>query len=266
VADTLAVELFHWNPTRPRIRGRVGRYLPFTAPVDNFGDLLGPVVVQEIVERQGLVAAADQPDRRLFSIGSVMHFARTGDTVWGTGVNGKIAQDKHLFEDLDVRAVRGPLTRSFLSERGIRVPAVFGDPGLLVGRLWEREQLARGFERRSHSIVPNFHDYPSQRREPNTVNPRDPIWDVIGQIAASDFVVGSSLHGVIVAESLGIPARLVRSGTETAFKYEDYYLGSGRGGHTPGESAAEALSLGGEPPIDWDPEPLLASFPADLWR
>ena len=51
---------------------------------------------------------------KILSIGSVLHFAENGDTVWGTGRNGKIAEDKHIFSALDVRAVRGPKTKEYL--------------------------------------------------------------------------------------------------------------------------------------------------------
>jgi pyruvyltransferase len=85
-------------------------------------------------------------------------------------------------------------------------------------------------------------------------------------IAASDFVTGSSLHAIVIAESLGIPARLITSGAEPAFKYDDYFQGSGRAGFEPAGSVKEALALGGEPPISWDSGTLLGAFPADLWE
>jgi pyruvyltransferase len=88
---------------------------------------------------------------------------------------------------------------------------------------------------------------------------------VLQTIAASEFVTGSSLHAIVIAESLGIPARLMRSSHEPEFKYLDYYLGSGRRGYEAAGSAGEAMARGGEPAPRWDPDPLLAAFPRDLW-
>jgi pyruvyltransferase len=263
------VTVVHWNPARPVVGGPLGRLVPLRRRPHNFGDLLGPHVVTELVRRWGLPA----PTRaaRLLTIGSIMRLARTGDTVWGSGVNGKSLTRPYGFTDLDVRAVRGPLTRDFLQARGVRVPEVYGDPGLLVGRLWSAEQLAAGRPRRPVTVVPNLHDVAAYRGASGALDghhlldPRSPLAECLGTIAASSLVVGSSLHGLVVAESLGIPARLVRPGTEPMFKYEDYYAGSGRSGFRPAGSVPEAVALGGEPPVSWDADQLLEAFPVDLW-
>lgn len=258
------VDVVHWNPIRPVISGSLGRYLP-KRPVDNFGDLLGPVIVERILRDRGVAPDAAPTARRLLAVGSILRLAQDGDTVWGIGANGKSLEADLPFRTLDVRAVRGPLTRDFLQGHGITAPEVYGDPGLLVGHLWNRVELAAKHRATDHVVLPNFHDFPSARRSANLVNPRDPLWSVIGRIAATRLVVGSSLHAIIVAESMGIPARLVVSGTEPIFKFDDYYRGTGRAGAEPAESVEEALKQGGQAPPDWSPEALLESFPADLW-
>ncbi|GLK15628.1 polysaccharide pyruvyl transferase family protein [Herbiconiux flava] len=259
----MAVEVVHWNPSRRVLPGLVGKLIPIRRPVNNFGDLLGPVIVDEMVARQSLTPPAR--DRRLVSVGSIMRMARDGDVVWGTGVNGKTMSEPFTATKLDVRAVRGPLTRAFLAEQGIKSPAVYGDPGLLVGHLWDRREVARGVAEVDHVVIPNLHDHARVQHRSDVIDPTAPLWEVVKRIAAADFVVGSSLHGVIVAESFGIRARLVRSSTEPLFKYEDYYRGTGRETFGVAESVDEALSMGGESLPDWDPAPLMAAFPSDLW-
>jgi pyruvyltransferase len=266
------VELFHWNPRRPRFRGPIGRRIPLTSPVNNFGDLLGPMVVKRVLEQTGIDAQRAVGPARLLSIGSVLRSAQDGDVIWGTGVNGKSLQAEHRYRRLDVRAVRGPLTREFLLKRGIDVPEVLGDPGLLLGTLWQRAALAEGHDSARVLVVPNLHDYPAMSRAARRIpgarvlNPRDRLEVCIGRIAASEYVIGSSLHGIVLADSFGVPARLVRSSTEHPFKYEDYYLGSGRSSFTPAKDLREALDLGPEQPPTWSAKPLLESFPYDLWR
>jgi pyruvyltransferase len=258
-----SVEIFHWNPRRPA-RGRVLRRLRWLdRPLNNFGDLLGPVVVEAMLRRLGLRPEDAVADRQLLSVGSVLHFAQPGAVVWGSGVNGKIPAERHRTADLDVRAVRGPLTRRFLADRGVEVPAVYGDPALLLPILLP--DLRRSRPTRTLTVIPNLNDAATAAPVDGFVSPRGRLRGVLEAIASSELVVGSSLHAVIVAEALGIPARLVRSEAESDFKYADYYAGTGRPGFEAAASVQEAIAMGGEPPISWDPQPLLDAFPADLW-
>ena len=258
----MPVEVVHFNPLRRR-PGLRGRFLP-KRPLNNFGDLIGPIIVAHLIEQRGL----RQPEhtRRLLAVGSIMKLSRPGDTVWGTGVNGK-SMDAGAAPDIDVRAVRGPRTRETLLGLGTDVPEVYGDPALLWSRFWPREEYLRdngGRTRHEVTVVPNFHDR-GKAVGPHVVDPlQDPL-EVVREIALSDFVCGSSLHGIVIAESFGIPARLVKPGAEPSFKYDDYYAGTGREVHSAAASVDEAIRLGGEPPAVFDGDALLAAFPEDLW-
>lgn len=258
------VELVHWNPRSSR--GGILRRLPVGKRVSNFGDLLGPIIAKRILSDRGIDARTAKRRGRLLTVGSVLRMARDGDTVWGTGANGKSLDQEFAFADLDVRAVRGPLTKEFLENKGIAVPEVFGDPGLLVGTLWSREELRGPSPERAITVIPNLNDVASyDMTDQRIIDPRSPLKNCLAAIAASKFVTGSSLHGVVLAESLGIPARLVTSPSEPPFKYLDYYLGSGRANYTPASSVSEAIEMGGEAPVQWDPTALLNAFPYDLW-
>ncbi len=262
-----AVDVFGWNPVR--VDGNTGD----ARLANNFGDLLGPLLVARMVgssvSRTEDASVPEGPT--LLSVGSVLHFAPRGSVVWGSGVNFKVSAAIPEFVDtLDIRAVRGPLTARALRSHGGRVPEVYGDPGLLLPRYlpelsnWSR--LGRG----DALFVPNLNDAATQlplarAAGIRAVAPDAPLDHVLQMIAESGFVVASSLHAVVVAESLGIPARFVLSQTEHRFKYHDYLLGTGRQGVTLATDIAEALSLGGQPVVEADLEPLDAAFPHDLW-
>jgi pyruvyltransferase len=80
-------------------------------------------------------------------------------------------------------------------------------------------------------------------------------------------VLASSLHALIVAEAYGIPARYVRlSDHESIFKYNDYYLGTGRQQDKIATSVDEAVEMGGFAPPQFDASKLLKAFPFDLWQ
>jgi pyruvyltransferase len=260
------VDLFYWNPRRTLVRGRFAKYTRLPVRVNNFGDLIGPLVVRGVLQRLGLAERRAETSSQLFTVGSVLHYADTGGVVWGTGVNGKVGEASHRFTTLDVRAVRGPLTREFLMNRGIATPEVYGDPALLLPYLMPELRALAEVKTRQVTVVPNLNDLHRYPADGRTLNPRSSLMHCLRTIAVSEMVVGSSLHGIIVAEALGIPARLVESGAEAPFKYLDYYLGTGRAGFEPAGSVAAAIASGGEPlPLAFRPSPLVSAFPADLW-
>lgn len=270
VARVKGVGVVYWAPRR----WRTGRLTDRGRRLTNFGDMLGPWLVRQMIDtvppscsgpRRSL-AGSSHP--RLVTVGSVIRLAADGDVVWGTGVNGKTRELPFERTRLDIRAVRGPLTREWLIGKGFDVPEVFGDPGLLTARfaesvpVWSREP-------RDVLVVPNLHDYERFRvlygDDHDVLNPLTQLDQCIARIRAARFVTGSSLHGICIAESFGVPARLMASSTEPAFKYEDYFLGSGREVPRVAHSVDDALSYGGAPPPQFDEQRLLAAFPHDLW-
>jgi pyruvyltransferase len=260
------VAVLHWNPHRPRFRGRVGKRLPLTAPVGNFGDLLGPEIVRRMRRLHGGSGSAATRSR-LLSVGSILHFAHDGDVVWGSGVNGRIPLEEYRDVRLDVRAVRGPLTARFLEDRGATVPQVFGDPALLVPRLMPELAPGPSASRDDYVIVPNLHDHAAVARDPRTIDPRSPWQQVVGRIARARTVYASSLHGLVIAEAFGVPALRITARLEQDFKYEDYALGSGEDllPVFPDLPAALAAPRAGRAAFRPDPDRLMEAFPHDLW-
>lgn len=259
------MKIYSWNPRRRRAPGPLGRFITYGRRINNFGDMLGPLIVEKMCRTLSLDDTSAVSGATLFTVGSVLHFASSDDYVWGTGRNGKIPDEAHKFNTLEVSAVRGPRTADFLRDRGIEVPAIYGDPGLLVPRLFP--ETLRWAETKSSklSIVPNLNDWVSYRNRPNVINPVGDVWEVIRSIAQSEMVVGSSLHGIVIAEALGVPARLVLPASESMFKYLDYFEGTGRKDIDVAATVDEAVSMGGAPALTWQPDELLAAFPRQLW-
>ncbi len=179
------VRIFSWNPRRSALPARLARWLPVGQRVNNFGDLLGPLVVNRLLARHGIASARGLRECTLFSVGSVLHFAHDGDVVWGSGVNGKMPGDSYLFRRLDVRAVRGPLTRDFLQSRGIEVPTTFGDPALLLPTLAPELFAAARRDQHAITVVPNFNDLPAYAADPDVLNPRSPLEVCLNRLAAA---------------------------------------------------------------------------------
>jgi pyruvyltransferase len=261
----LPIELFHWEhrpsfvnlPLLDRVKRR---------PIPNFGDEIGPMVVRAILENRGLpTAEGSRRDGRLISVGSVLHFAQPGDHVWGTGINAKRRSEYVKPGEVMIHAVRGPRTAETLESLGFDVPHVYGDPGLLIREIPAIAGLVGVEKKRRVALVPNFNDLPQFRRHPDLVSPLQSPVAVATAIAESEIVVGSSLHAMVFADALGVSSRLIASSNEHPFKYEDYYLGSGREPQKAAETVDEALRLGPGEPAAFEAAPLLAAFPDELF-
>lgn len=248
---------FWWSPQQPR--RIIGKRI-----LENAGDALGPALIDRILRANGQdIHRMLKP--RLLSIGSVMHFAHDQDTIWGTGINGKISLEHLKFKNLDVRAVRGPLTRQILEDRGITTPEIYGDPGILTSIFWEKSPPSG-----NSVFIPHMReDVPWRTRLRHKVlSPLTPLDEFISIISGAKEVYSSSLHGIVIAESFGIPSKLIRNKSgEAPFKYQDYYEGTGRKDFRIFESIEEARSHSASAPdLEKCAKRLLAAFPYDLWE
>lgn len=261
----MPVDVVHWNPAKPIFPGVIGRLIPLRKRVNNFGDLLGPEIVRRVLFQKTNGDYNDLGKGRLVAVGSILAMARHGDDVWGAGINGKSLDKNYDFSNVKFHAVRGPLTREFVSSRGGLVPEVYGDPGLLVSMLWSESELVG--PKHEVTIVPNLNDMRYyDLKDKRVMDPTKPLIECLSRIRNSNLVVGSSLHAIIVAESFKVPARLVRSAVEPEFKYLDYYTGSGRTSVDAASTVDDAIKLGGKELPNWDPHKLLAAFPYYLWN
>lgn len=247
-------EIFYWRPL-------TGGH--------NFGDHLAKIIVNKVLATHGhMVEEEVNISKKIFSVGSVLHFAKNDNVIWGSGINGKkMSLEDHQYKTLDVRAVRGPLTRNFLNEKNIFVPEIYGDPALLLPYIFPGRFKKNS--KKSISIVPNLHDLPKIKNKTlhNIISPFSSWNKCIKEILEAELIISSSLHGIIIAEAYGVPARYVRlSETENMFKYNDYMLGTGRSHMEAANNIDEAIEMGGMSPLVFNPTPLLNAFPIDLWR
>lgn len=211
----------------------------------------------------------------LFSVGSLFDriprrwLGRRVD-VWGTGSIAPVRprRSRHRYH-----ALRGPLTAGLLL--GQQVPAL-GDPGLLAELLLPARAPTK---RHALGIVPHYKDasLPAvaelMRHFPSSVviDVFESPEQVISRIHACHHVVSSSLHGLVVAHGLGIPAawmELSDAVRGSGWKFRDHYAALGQEAPTP-LSCRDLLdtdldSLFSALPataVDRNKAALLASFP-----
>lgn len=188
----------------------------------NFGDALTPWLLRH----HGRIAVHAPPSvARMAGVGSILEQLppEFSGTVWGSGLlYGEPVDLPHA----RYAAVRGHLTRRI---QGIAGSVALGDPGLLVARhvrrprrRWTLGIVPHGMHEH-HSDVSAFADrYPT---DVNVISTRAPVDTVVRAIGRCDAVVSSSLHGLVVADSFGIPAAWFALSPALwggSFKFEDY--------------------------------------------
>lgn len=194
----------------------------------NFGDLLTKLIVEQLVKDE-IEHSVD--DGKFVTLGSVMNIVTPNDTVWGTGVNGK-ALDHRIQKNDNIYNVRGPLSKKWLNERGVEVKDdLFFDPGILISKYYPKQEES---DKQVVGLVAHYSNYDKLRKMKrdesiSLINPDDDSINVLNQISKCHFVISSSLHGIVVAESYGIPSAYLKFSTiEPDFKFIDYYNGTER--------------------------------------
>lgn len=195
----------------------------------NFGDWLSPVLVQHLSGREVVHAAPNDAD--LVAIGSILQ--RVKHRWWNRRVNiwgsGFIEAREPVAARHHYHAVRGKQTAQLIT--GVNPPAL-GDPGLLVDRLLPH--YAQVPKRYAVGLVPHYKDqqHPAVQqflqRVPNSavIDILSEPMDFLPQLAACEFVLSSSLHGLIVADAFRIPNAWIELSSSVRgeqFKFRDYY-------------------------------------------
>ncbi|NDF11366.1 MAG: polysaccharide pyruvyl transferase family protein [Proteobacteria bacterium] len=233
----------------------------------NFGDALAPLLFERVFSTPTEYASLDRAD--VASIGSLLQFIFYDKNtriicqrkkykmlmrrfsplvIWGSGALHERVTSKP-FRSLDIRALRGHITQQFFSPDKA-VP--LGDPGLLADRIMDcapPKQYRVG-------IIPHHEDKRSpllsviEEQVPGATVidvEREPL-GVLRRIMECDSILSSSLHGLVVADSLGIPNQWIElDGLKNKFglyKFHDYYsVFEGLAEQAPQRISANSLGL-----------------------
>jgi len=250
------VNLLYWSPN---------------SIYENIGDYLSKVIVEKMLDLNN-ISLNSKVDRTkiLVGIGSLLHKVTNNATVWGTGINGMIPFDLgEKIENIDIRLVRGPVTRKFLIDNNFDCPENYGDPGLALSKLYPMDTVSVN-KKRKYLFIPNLFDiqkfstknFPFDILSPLTKNWRN----FINRIIESECVISTSLHGIVLSESYGVPAVYLdlNSNNGSKIKFDDYYHGTKRKKYNFVSRLDENIDMKKNdlPFID---DNILASFPYDLW-
>lgn len=207
----------------------------------NFGDDLAPFLVRQITGRDVEFKPLHQCE--LLAVGSNLQAMgkrkwalrqafrnlrnATPLTVWGAGILKPMTlKDKGL----NILALRGTSTQKCFPNLA---PMPLGDPGLIVRHYFEKAKSTGKI-----GIIPHYVEKNSVLAQELAKDARYEVIDVeqtaevvVSEIAQCDWILSSSLHGLIVADALEIPNKHISFGETLAggdFKFWDYASAIGR--------------------------------------
>jgi hypothetical protein len=226
------VKLFFYNPKATK----------------NFGDLLNLDIIQRITGRN-VISVCDNTATNI-CIGSLLDslLTRPGApilrnamlNIWGAGfiadrgqhpIYGSVSREEFR-RPIRFHAVRGKKTLERLTAMGIETDGIaLGDPGLLA-QMFVADNIIK--KKYSLGIIPHYVDkndpliksINKKIRNSIVINVNESPINVINKIASCDVIISSAMHGLIAADSLGIPnafARISNKLTGGIYKFEDYY-------------------------------------------
>lgn len=222
------------------------------ADINNMGDQLNYYIVERVFGLK--VIKSNRFNCQCLGIGSslggmlwddkiniriLQHISRIffGEThIWSSGfINGSHHDNPFFRKKVIFHAVRGELSKQRVEKilnRKLEIPT--GDGGLLTSLLFDKP-----FSKKySVGIIPHMRE----QSEPffkelynNIVNAKiidlldDPM-SIVKDMAQCETIVSSSLHGLVVADSFGIPNKYVKVTDKPlgdGFKFRDYYSAFG---------------------------------------
>lgn len=156
--------------------------------------------------------------------------------VWGTGfINYSDCEGRFFKRDMRFQAVRGEMTRARVEKMtGRKLDIPTADAGILVSELLS-EIPEKCYE---VGIIPHICDLKDPMVEKlaakyensKVINVKDDPVHVVREISQCKYILSSSLHGLVVADSLCIPNRYIIFSERPlgdGYKFADYYSAYG---------------------------------------
>ncbi|MGO4440794.1 polysaccharide pyruvyl transferase family protein [Rhizobium sp. RAF56] len=201
----------------------------------NLGDALSPVIVSMLSGLPITHVAAKSPAVRMAAVGTIGHMFSGGSvSFWGTGTSPnlnpnqtdqpKIPYSRPRDTQVSVHATRGPFSRRILGPDASG-PAVYGDPLWLLPRFHEAPKEKRyelgvilhlsELSDRAHEAHPKPNSVrhqisPDDRNSVRLINTVTRVSvaglrERLDEILSCKRIISTSLHGMVFAESYGIP-------------------------------------------------------------
>lgn len=202
----------------------------------NFGDILNEYIPEKLFNCK--IQKSDIKSCNACFIGSILsHFLSKSPEyilpaldIWGSGFIRVPNKRKKFIRKVNVHALRGKYTKELLEKlQNKKYDVPLGDPGLLCSKIFKPINNEKIFD---YGIIPHYVDKTNKNLKklklPNSIildiesNPKD----FLSKLVKCKKIISSAMHGLIAADSFGIPnIRMIVSDEIIGgdFKYNDYY-------------------------------------------
>lgn len=200
----------------------------FYNKIRNFGDAINPNIIEWVSGARPNFTNSNA--KHLLGIGSITFYANEHSHIWGSGVIGKDVKKPAVKTDR-IFALRGELTKQFYESCGHNIPNIaLGDPGFLISDVYPH--LKKVGKKYKICYIPHHSSMEDPIFKLALMDDECCIFNILTddvselrKIAASEIVISQSLHGLIFAESLGVPSCWVSKKFDDnwTFKFKDWY-------------------------------------------
>lgn len=177
---------------------------------NNWGDDINFTFLNGIFDAELYLNNSGSSEENYCLIGSILNnrYVNKNTVVWGSGIQD--ANIKLTNKPKKVLAVRGPLTRKYLLDQGIKCPEIYGDPSVLLPYFY-KPNVTKKYK---IGLIPHWESLDSpvvkeicKDKSIHLIKMKGyNHWtDIINEILSCEYIVSESLHGLIVAESYDIP-------------------------------------------------------------
>ncbi len=203
----------------------------------NFGDQLNPYLVKKMWGFNSFKINEGSKDPHVMMIGSILNEANSQTLVLGSGFVGV----NRFFEGVPrIITVRGKKTLQMVNDVGVKTDEIsLGDPAILIPDYFTPSP---GIDKYDIGIIPHIIDMEyaqkifGRKRGSRIIDLRlvgetfDEMESIINQICSCRCIISSSLHGLIIAHTYGIPGIWCEFSDMVigeGFKFKDYMSAHG---------------------------------------
>ena len=219
-------------------KNRKSKMIVYHCVDKNLGDGINPIVFNGLCKKgftfkdmSKIPKHSEKP--YILGIGSILSWTKDTDTsnqiICGSGFihGGRVPQ-----KPLRIISVRGTMTRDKFLDAGIECPPIYGDLALLLRYIIPPVVCKKKY---TFGIIPHYVD----KEHPFILDAaKNPDWKVIDinqaytpenfvkEIHECECILSSTLHGIIICDSYGIPAHHVSLSDKVIggdWKFRDYY-------------------------------------------